>query len=74
MTVERYLFQSPYSNSVQVGRPDPTAKKEGDTQSNTAELPVSTNQTLQDAKSFKATQTSEVTPKVDSSRLLDIYA
>ncbi len=74
MTVASYLFQSPYSSSVQVGRPDPSVKKEESTQSGTAELPASTNQSLQDAKSFQATQTSEVKPTVDSTNLLDIYA
>jgi len=73
MTVDRYLFQSPYSSSVQVGRPDPSVKKEDNTQSGTSELPVSTNQTLQDAKSFESSQISEVKPAVDSTHLLDIY-
>jgi len=74
MTVNRYLFQSPYSNSVQIGRPDPSVKKEESGQDTAAELPVSTNQTFQDAKNFQASQVSEVTPVVDSAHLLDVYA
>ena len=74
MTVDRYLFQSPYSSQVQVGRRDPSVKQEGDAQSSSAELPKSTNATLQKAQSFQATQISEVKPTVDSAALLDIYA
>jgi len=73
MTVQSYLFQSPYSSSVQVGRPDPSAKGKDVSQSSSLELPSATNQTLQDAKSFQTTQTSEVEPSVDSTHLLDIY-
>ncbi|MCD6172160.1 MAG: hypothetical protein J7J96_00035 [Sulfurimonas sp.] len=74
MTVERYLFQSPYSSSVQVGRPDPSVKKEDTSQSSSSESPSVTNQTLQDTKSFQATQISEVKSSVDSTHLLDVYA
>ena len=73
MTVNSYLFQSPYSSSVQVGRLDSSVKKEDTSQSNSSELPNATNQTLQDAKSFQATQTSEVKPSIDSTHLLDVY-
>jgi len=76
MNVERYIFQSPYSSSVQVGRPDPSVKKEdtgGTTQSASANI-TSTNQTLQDAKSFQATQTNEVKATVEPTHLLDVYA
>ena len=74
MTVNRYLFQSPYSNQVQVGRPDPSVKQEQGVQNSGTELPKSTNQTLQKAEAFQATQVSEVEPTVDSNQLLDIYA
>lgn len=76
MTVNRYLFQSPYTNQVQVGRPDPSVQQEQGTQaqSSGSELLQTTNQTLQEAQSFEATQVSEVKPTVDSAQLLDIYA
>lgn len=74
MTVSRYLFQSPYTSQVQVGRPDPSVKQEQGTQSSGAELPKSTNATLQKAQDFQATQVSEVKPTVDSASLLDVYA
>ncbi|MDO8453337.1 MAG: hypothetical protein Q7S59_02055 [Sulfurimonas sp.] len=67
MEITRYLFQSPYSNQVQIGKPDVVALK-GD-----AELPKSTNEALKNAENFKATQIKEVTPKVDSKEALDIY-
>ena len=78
MTVSRYLFQSPYSSAVQVGRPDTSVKQEekSDTTSTQAgtEDAVVVNTTLQEAQSLEATQVSEVKPTVESSQLLDIYA
>ena len=80
MNVSSYLFQSPYSSQVQVGRPDPSVKQEQSTQGNAADLPTGTNQTLQEAKSFQAAQVSEVEAtvevevEVDSTQLLDVYA
>lgn len=74
MNVTRYTFQSPYSSQVQIGRLDPSSKQEASTTSSDSGLTKSTNTTLQNAQSFQATQTQEVTPTVDSNRLLDIYA
>ena len=73
MNVTQYTFQSPYSSQFQIGRPDPSASKVDTTQDSSA-LIKSTNTSLSDAKSFLSTQTSEVTPTVNSSALLDIYA
>ncbi len=72
MTVQQYEFQSPSSNQVQVGRPVPGAAQES-TQKD-LDLGKSANQTLSNAQVFQANQTKEVTPKVDSSHLLDLYA
>jgi len=78
MTVSRYLFQSPYSSSVQVGRPDPSVKQEEKSDTASAQTDVDSavviNKTLQEAQSLEATQVSEVKPTVNSSQLLDIYA
>jgi hypothetical protein len=78
MTVNRYLFQSPYSSQVQVGRLDPSVKQESDAQKASTELSKNSNETLQKAQNFQASQVSEVKPKVeaaaDSSKLLDVYA
>ncbi len=72
MTVgAQYIFQSPYSSSVQVGRPDPSVKKE---ETQTSDLPSMTNKTQEDAQAFEASQVSEVKPSVESAQLLDVYA
>ena len=73
MTVERYLFQSPYSSQVQIGRPDPSVSKQSN---NDAELLQNTNQTAQKAQQFQASQTQDVKPSVlqSENQLLDVYA
>lgn len=74
MNVGSYIFQSPYSSQVQVGRPDPSAKQEdSSTQSSNSSLSV-VNPTLQEAQTTEAAQVSEVEPTVESAQLLDIYA
>ena len=72
MNVNRYIFQSPYSSQVQVGRPDISVKQEGSSAVSSQSAPV-VNETLSNAQSFAATQTSEVTPTVSSNNLLDVY-
>ena len=77
MNVGRYIFQSPYSSQVQVGRPDPSVKNEegesSKTQSSSGSF-TTVNSTVQEAQVFEATQTSEVKPTVESNQLLDVYA
>ena len=76
MNVSRYIFQSPYSSQVQVGRPDPSVKQEESSSvgsSSSQSVPV-VNETLSSAQSFGATQVGEVTPTVSSDNLLDVYA
>ncbi|WP_415397143.1 hypothetical protein [Sulfurimonas sp. CS5] len=74
MNVSQYTFQSPYSSPFQVGRIDPNSKK-GDVSSEpSSEFVKNTNTTLTNAQSFKASQTSEVKPTVESDHVLDIYA
>jgi len=73
--VTRYTFQSPYPNQVQVGRPDPSSKSDDSNGGSVTEFDTaSTNQSVQDAKTFEASQTKEVTPEVESKQLLDVYA
>ena len=68
MDVTRYIFQSPYSSQIQIGRPDVnSSKNEGD-----SELIKSTNKSMNDAKIFQAAQKQEVKASVDSSLLLDV--
>lgn len=76
MNVGSYIFQSPYSSQVQVGRPDPSVKREDSSSASALSgqsAPV-VNETLSSAQSFEATQISEVTPTVESNQLLDVYA
>jgi hypothetical protein len=72
MNVNSYIFQSPYSSSVQVGRPDPNAN----TQENKEETlsAKDTNQTLKNAEMLQTSNSKEVTPSVKSANKLDIYA
>lgn len=70
METTRYIFQSPYYNQIQIGKPEVTASKEkGDGGS---QIIQSTNKVANEASSFKASQIKEVTPSVESN--LDIYA
>lgn len=81
MQVNRYIFQSPYSSQVQFGTPDPSVKKEDETQSTQKETTdkgaqktlTIPNESLQNAKNFTSAITKEVTPSVNNS-LLDTYA
>ena len=77
MNVGSYIFQSPYSSQVQVGRPDPSAKSEesenSTTQSSAGSF-TSVDSTVAEAQAFEATQVSEVKPTVESAQLLDVYA
>ena len=74
MNVTQYTFQSPYSNQVQVGRPDTSVQKADEAQQASSELMKNTNTSLSSAQSFQSSQTQEVTPTVSSSNLIDIYA
>jgi len=75
MTVQRYLFQSPSSSQVQIGRPDPSVQKEDTSTASSSAQASIPNETLTKAQSFQASQVNEVTPTVQSSSsLLDVYA
>lgn len=74
MEIQQYLFQSPYSSQVQIGRPDPSAAQNEQTQDQTNALVKSSDQTRQEAQNFQSSQTKEVEPQVSSSKLLDTYA
>jgi hypothetical protein len=72
MNVASYLFQSPSPSPVQVGRLDPSSKQESSVKTETPPK----DETVTKAQNFQASQTTEVTPKVESSsaQLLDVYA
>jgi len=77
MNVGSYIFQSPYSSQVQVGRPDPSVKSEESENSTTQSSAGSftaVNSTATEAQTFQSTQVSEVEPTVESNQLLDVYA
>jgi len=74
MDVTNYIFQSPYSSPVQVGRPDTSSvKKQGVQKDSGAEIITATNESLKKAESFKNTQTQDVKATVESASL-DTYA
>lgn len=74
MQVNRYLFQSPYSSQVQIGRLDENTSTRDETQQETSRLTESTNNSLQNAQNFQASNTGEVKTTVSSNNLLDTYA
>ena len=70
MEIKQYIFQSPYSSQVQIGRPDPMQKNMQESTS----LIQNSNETLKKADTFAQTQKQEITPNVSTDRLLDTYA
>ena len=70
MKTQSYLFQSPYSSQVQIGRPDPNVQA----QTSMQEAPNQVEQSVKEAQSFKTSQQSEVKPSVTSPFTLDTYA
>lgn len=73
MEVARYLFQSPYSNQFQIGRPDPSVKKEDDS-SQTKLSPAISKTPEQWLKNEASNPQSSITPTIESTQLLDTYA
>jgi len=76
MTVNRYLFQSPSSSQVQIGRPDPSAKQE-QTNTNTSQQLDTFSKKAQpvhetQVKSENIVQ--NISADVSEAPLLDVYA
>lgn len=72
MEISRYIFQSPYPNQIQIGRPDPTVKKEDD--NSQTKLSAATSKTPEQwLKSEASNPQSSITPTVESTQLLDTY-
>lgn len=74
MNVSSYIFQSPYSSQVQVGRPDPSVQKESTSTQSSDSSFAPVNTTAQEAQTFQVAQVVEAKPAVESAQLLDIYA
>lgn len=76
MQVAKYLFHSPSTSAVQVGRLDPSSLKEDKSQSSTKDnstLPkAALNETASKAQSFAQTQQQEVKPSV-AANSIDLY-
>lgn len=71
----QYIFESPSSSRVQVGRLDTTVSKEQDTTTKqTEEKATNESKTFADSKEFQETQTKEVQQIENSNSHLDLYA
>lgn len=74
---KQYVFQSPYSNQVQIGRLDTTSSSEQSTTNTTEQAQTNTTneqKTFVDSKAFQETQTKEVPQIENSDNLLNLYA
>lgn len=77
MTVDRYIFQSPYSSQFQVGRPDPSASSQKETSSVSAEILKGPEQVQQQAPTAQNTtveKTEAIQSTNNSDQLLNLYA
>ena len=72
MQVAQYLFQSPSTSAVQVGRLDPSSVREGNSQSSSSLPKAALNETASKAQSFAQTQKQEVKPSVTANSI-DLY-
>lgn len=73
----QYVFQSPYSSQVQIGRLDTTTSSEQSTTNTTEQAQTNTtneSKNFTDSKAFQETQTKEVPAVENSNNLLNIYA
>ena len=74
MQIASYLYQSPSPSATQIGKLDPSSvKQESTEESSTNSTQTPTDETTIEAQLFEATQTTEVSPLVDSNQLLDVY-
>ena len=77
MTVNRYLFQSPSSSQVQVGRPDPSVKQDdASSTSSSQQLDTSSKKTqpVHETQVQSADTLQNVSVDVSEAPLLDVYA
>ena len=72
MQVQRYTFQSPYPNQIQIGKPDTSAKEQESLQNSQQSLVQNSNETLNKATEKEITKNINVNP--DTNIALDIYA
>ncbi len=72
MEVTRYIFQSPYSNQVQIGQPD-TSSNSTSKESSSSNNPVENITSLEAKTPQESPKTTQESQKVDSNTLLDMY-
>ena len=76
MDVTQYLFKSPSTSQVQIGRPDPTSKPQ--TEEQQVQQQSFASASAKEQPEFTPSQSSDApsssTPEVNSSYLLDVYA
>jgi hypothetical protein len=65
MQVASYVFQSPYPQPVQYGRPDPVAEAQQQQSENSEALGTTPNATQQEAESYQYTATSKTGSSVN---------
>jgi hypothetical protein len=71
MNVAQYIYKSPSSSAVQIGRLDPNSKPD-DVSANKKELHA--NEITQKAETFQTTEAKKMTQNSTGTKLLDIYA
>ena len=67
MKVNSYIFQSPYPSPIQVGRPDPQAQTQENTNTDVNAIADAGNQSKRDAENYKAQVSSGATVNVAAS-------
>jgi len=75
MTIDRYIFQSPYSSQIQVGRPDLSANSKETGSNLPTEILKNPTETTQPApQGVLVEKTEEISPTNSSNQLLNLYA
>ncbi len=76
MQVNQYLFQSPSTSQVQVGRLDPSSKETERTSETTSQqnIAISKQQPVHPTQVETTSVEQSVEPTISSKQLLDVYA
>ena len=74
MNVAQYLFQSPYSSAVQVGRLDPNSKQEESSVSAQSAPTMTQSKPQPKALPVEVVPAQETKPSAEPTRLLDVVA
>ncbi len=77
MNVNRYIFQSPYSSQIQIGRLDSNASSDENSSNKNGEVSNNIQYTNKESSSFenmKIQESVKSVPKQNPDTLLDFYA